>query len=307
MEYQTLLKKINFKNYLSLNQKRTVIAYIFCLPFIIGFMLFFLYPFIQSVIFSLNELQITKTGYELDFVGIENYYKAIMVHPEYTRILTETILQTLADLPAIIIFSFFAASILNQNFRGRTVARMMFFLPVILTSGALARMEQQDYMHQLAGQGGGEEFSLLGGVVEEILIDLRLPDLMLNYIATAIDYIPEIINGAGIPILIFLAGLQSIPPSLYEAAKVEGSTSWDNFWKITFPMVSPLILTNIVFIIVDSFTSPDNEVIQLILDGTWGSLGYGQSTAMAWMYFIGIAIILAVVIKILSKRVFYQE
>ncbi|MFW6269000.1 MAG: carbohydrate ABC transporter permease [Bacillota bacterium] len=306
MEYQTLLKKINFKNYLSLKQKRTVIAYIFCLPFIIGFMLFFLYPFIQSVIFSLNELQITKTGYELDFVGIENYYKAIMVHPEYTRILTETILQTLADLPAIIIFSFFAASILNQNFRGRTVARMMFFLPVILTSGALARMEQQEDMHQLAGQGG-EEFSLLGGVVEEILIDLRLPDLMLNYIATAIDYIPEIINGAGIPILIFLAGLQSIPPSLYEAAKVEGSTSWDNFWKITFPMVSPLILTNIVFIIVDSFTSPDNEVIQLILDGTWGSLGYGQSTAMAWMYFIGIAIILAVVIKILSKRVFYQE
>ena len=122
----------------------------------------------------------------------------------------------------------------------------------------------------------------------------------------AINEVPLIIRSSGIQILIFLAALQSIPKSLYEAAHMEGATGWEAFWKITFPLVSPLLLVNVVYTIVDSFTAADNALLELIQNSAWSGSGFGVSTAMSWIYFAAVLAILAVTIILLGRRVHYE-
>ncbi|HOB91877.1 MAG: sugar ABC transporter permease [Bacillota bacterium] len=293
---------------LTVTQKRDMAGYVFALPFILGFTLFFLYPFIQSLVFSFNELEVTEQGYNLNFVGWLNYNKALLVHPTFSRTAVNTILNMLLDVPLILMFSYFAACLLNQQFKGRLVARLIFFLPVILASGVIASMEQQDYMMQALqpGQLDGSGF-LSGAAVRMFVSQLRLPDQMLTYITSAVDRIPIIIRASGIQILVFLAGLQSIPSSLYEASAIEGATAWEDFWKITFPLMTPHMLTNIVYSVIDSFTSPHNQLITLIRQTAFGGLGFGVSSAMSWIYFAAIAVILTIGVGIISRWVFYQE
>ena len=273
---------------LSLKQKRSIGGYLFTLPLSLGFILFFLYPFIQSVLFSLSELIIKNDGYSLNFLGFNNYNKALFVNAEFVRTLFETILKTISDVPMIIGFSFFAAILLNEKFRGRMLAREIFFLPVIYSAGVILKIEQSDYMTQLLGSASSQSAGIFfsNEVMESFLMSMKLPQGFLEYIMSAINYIPKIIKSSGIQILIFLAGLQSVPSSLYEASQVEGATGWENFWKITFPLMSPLILVNIVYTIIDSFTAPDNQVIALIKKTSFQGAGYGVGTAMAWIYFL---------------------
>ena len=109
--------------------------------------------------------------------------------------------------------------------------------------------------------------------------------------------------------LIFLAGLQSISPSIYESAYMEGASSWETFWKITFPMISPMILVNTIYTVIDSFTSSSNTVMSYISSVYNGSNGGNtvRATAMSWIYFLVIIAILAVVAGLLSAYVFYQR
>lgn len=277
-------------------------------PFLAGFLLFFLVPFIRSIIFSLSELTVTTTGYTLNFVGLENYRKALFVDADFPRIMTETIIDILVEVPAILVFSFAIATILNQEFRGRLLARLIFFLPVIITCGVLVMVEEQDFLNVHAKEQLVEaQGTMLAMAATQFLSRLMLPPELLNYVGRIVDRIPDIINSSGIPILIFLAALQSIPRSLYEAADMEGATGWDAFWKVTFPMASPMILTVIVYVIVDSFASPKNQVMTLIVNDAWGRLGYGLSSAMAWIYFAVVGVILAVTFFLVSRHVFYHE
>lgn len=293
---------------LTLDSKRKLMFYVFTSPFIIGFLLFFLYPFIQSIIFSLNRLEIVQGGYRLNYIGLDNYRYSLLIDPKFTRTLVETIVRMLADVPLILIFSFFAAMILNQRFRGRLFVRLIFFLPVILSAGIILQMEQMDYITSIMQAGFDEVPGLFSSAtLRNFLLQLRLPLGALEYIMDAVDRIPEIINASGIQILVFLAGLQSVPASLYEAATVEGATAWESFWMITLPMLSPLILTNIVYTVIDSFTSSTNQLVKLIQSTAFGGAGYGVSTAMAALYFTAVAVILAIMIKIVSRWVFYHE
>lgn len=293
---------------LTVTQRRSMVGYVFALPFILGFALFFLYPFIQSLVFSLGELQVTEQGYSLNFVGWVNYNKALLVHPTFLRAAVNTILNMLLDVPLILMFSFFAACLLNQEFKGRLFARLIFFLPVILASGVVASMEQQDYMMQALQPGDLDGSGLLSGAAVRVFVgQLRLPENMLLYITSAVDKIPIIIKSSGIQILVFLAGLQSIPSALYEASAIEGATAWEDFWKITFPLMTPHILTNIVYSIIDSFASPANQLVAMIRQTAFGGLGFGVSSAMSWIYFAAIAVILAIGIGFISRWVFYQE
>lgn len=297
-----------FRKRLSLQQRRSVSGLVFTLPLTVGFLLFFLYPFILSVIFSLNELKIVQGGYELRFVGLANYRHALLVDAEYTRVLLTTITQTVRDVPLILAFSFFMAMLLNQKFRGRMIARVIFFLPVILSAGVVLRIERMDYMTRMLDAGLQSGSSLLSdGTLEAFLMNLKLPEAMMQYILNAVDYIPEIVKSSGIQILIFLAGLQSIPRSLYEAADVEGATGWESFWMITFPLMSPLVLTNVVYTVIDSFTASDNQVLQTVRNTAFRGAGYSVGTAMAWVYFAAIGLILAVTIGVISKSVFYRD
>ncbi|HOB91355.1 MAG: sugar ABC transporter permease [Bacillota bacterium] len=290
---------------LGLTTKKSLKGYLYVSPFLIGFFAFFLIPLIQTVVFSLSELKIVTTGYTITPVGLDNYNTALFVDPDFVPTLTNTVINTLIDIPAILIFSFFIAVVLNQKFRGRTLARLIFFLPVILTSGVVAQMEINDVMNQALVQDA--EFMLGGQHFVSFLLGLNLPPAFVQYIVTVVDRIGPVIEASAIPILIFLAGLQSIPPDLYEVADVEGITGWEKFWMITFPLVSPMILTNAIFIIINSFTSPRNEMVRFIGENTWSRGGYGVSAAMALLYFLSIGAILALVVLVTSRRVVYLE
>lgn len=295
---------------LKLKQKINFAGYVFTLPLIIGFLLFFLYPFILSISFSLSELKISSDGYELVFVGISNYHEIIMINPRFMEVFVNTILRTISDVPLVLGFSFFAAALLNQQFKGRVLARAIFFLPVILAAGVIREMEQIDLMTALltSSEGAmGEDSFFSFQTMQSFLLGLRLPEALLNYILHALDHIPEIINRSGIQILIFLAGLQSIPSALYESAVIDGATAWEKFWKITFPLLTPLIMVNIVYTIVDFFTAADNELMQMINRVTFGGAGYGLGTAMSWLYFIFIIIFLGLIGFFISRKVFYYN
>lgn len=138
-------------------------------------------------------------------------------------------------------------------------------------------------------------------------MQLNIPEVFANYVVNAVDRIPSIIKSSGIQIVIFLAGLQSISPSLYEASQIEGASGWENFWTITLPMVSPLVLTNVIYTIIDSFTSVENSLVMMLQEGAFTTLGFGQSSAMSIMYFGVIIGILLIVGLILSRLVFYHD
>ncbi len=296
---------------LKLRQQKALCGFLFTLPFLIGFVLFSLGPFIQSFLFSISELKILATGYELQYVGLKHYDFVLFVDTEYLRIIVDTVWQMLKDIPMIIFFSLFAAVMLNQEFRGRTLARVIFFLPVILGSGVVLRLEQLDSMTQilqdmaLAGPAGEVIFS--DAAVRAFFLQLQLPAKVLEYLMNAIDNVAVIIRSSGVQILIFLAGLQSISPSLYEAADVEGATGWERFWLITFPLLTPLLLTNVVYTFIDVFTARNNAVMESIYATAFSGRGYSVSSAMAWLYFALISILLGLTIKIISRGVFYQQ
>ncbi len=297
------MKKNFFK--LSLKQKENYYGYLWVLPFIIGFIFFFLAPMLQSFLFSVSELKFTADGYALTYVGLDNFIYAITKDPDFNQHFTETILGVLVNIPAVILFSFFVASLLNQEFKGKTLSRTIFFLPVILTAGVMHQLEVEDLMYLTMQDEGGVMFS--ARVVRDFLLNMSLPQALIDYVILVARNIPQIIEFSAIPILIFLAGLQSIPSHLYECAEIEGATGWETFWKITFPLVSPLFLTNMIFIIVYSFTAPGNALVNYIYSLTWGRGIFGVSVAMSLMYFLAISIILIIVGLVVEKNVVYME
>jgi len=289
---------------LSLSAQKSLLGLLFTMPFIIGFLAFLAYPFGQSVIFSISKLTIVPTGYVLEYVGLDNYRHVLFVDPRFRQVFVETVVTMAARIPVVLIFSFFAANLLNQRFRGRTLARVIFFLPVILGAEISLKMQQADYMQQAVSFSESGLLSM--GTLQQLLTTLKLPQAFIGFIFQAINEVPLIIRSSGIQILIFLAALQSIPKALYEAAHMEGATGWEAFWKITFPLVSPLLLVNVVYTIVDSFTAADNALLELIQNSAWSGAGFGVSTAMSWIYFAAVLAILAVTIILLGRRVHYE-
>ena len=215
------------------------------------------YPFFQSIMFSLSELRISPDGFTLDFVGLKNYRHALFVDPQFRRAFVETVGGMLIDIPSILMFSFFAATILNQRFRGRLLARVVFFLPVILGAEVFVRINQADYMSHAMSMASRGIVNI--EQMKEIFGGLRATEAVVEFIMASVNRVPQIIQASGIQILIFLAALQSIPSSLYEAADVEGATGWESFWKITFPLMVPMFMVNIAYTVIDSFTSPSNR------------------------------------------------
>ncbi|WP_427051644.1 carbohydrate ABC transporter permease [Paenibacillus sp. TC-CSREp1] len=294
---------------LSLEQKNRYYGLYFILPWFLGFLFLFMVPLISSFRYSLSNLQVSNEGFSLEFIGLANFREALFSHESYVRMLTESVINIVVNTPLIIIFSLFFAVILNQKFRGRVLARAIFFLPVILASGIIASIENGDLMQSVVRNandmtGGG--LSVMKNLdLTIMLLESGMSPILVEYLTGAVSRIYEIVSQSGVQILIFLAGLQSISPSLYEAAKIEGSTGYEAFWKITFPMLSPLILTNLVYTIVDSFIR--DQTSRLVVDTAFKSFNFGLSAAMSWIYFAVIALILWVTTAIVSRKVFYQN
>ncbi len=291
-------------------KQKKLMALLFIAPWFVGFLLFFAAPLVTSLNYSFHKLQMTDAGYELLPQGFANYGYAVGVHESFNRLLSEAALDMVVNVPLIVIFSLFLATLLNQKFRGRAVARAVFFLPVILASGVMTSIENSSFMADImaanaeSGLTGGAAQFLQSFDLQRMMLESGFPPTFVDYLTGAVDRIYSIISRSGVQVLIFLAGLQSISSSLYEASKIEGATAYEAFWKITFPMVSPLILTNVIYSIIDSFVN--NEVTTLINDVAFKQLNFGASSAMAWIYFTIVAAILAVSSFFISRRVFYN-
>ncbi|WP_268623752.1 carbohydrate ABC transporter permease [Paenibacillus alvei] len=293
----------------SLERKKAMFGWLFIAPWLIGFLLLMAVPLVRSLLFSISHLSLTETGYKLSSVGFENYTKAFTVDPNFNRLLIEATMNMLANVPLIIFFSLFSAVLLSQKFRGRMLARAIFFLPVVLASGVIQGIDSSNYLAQMLGDvasGVEGNFSGLRSMgLRSLLIEMGMSGDIVFYLTSAVDRIYYIVAASGVQILIFLAGLQSISPSLYEASKIEGATGYEAFWKITFPMMSPLILTNTVYTVVDSFTN--NGVTGYIHRMAFRENNFGLSSAMSWAYFFIVSIMLGACVYFISKRVFYYD
>jgi ABC-type sugar transport system permease subunit len=310
------VKKDN-KVELTLMGKNAVAGYLFILPFIIGFLAFMLFPILQSLFMVFSEVKIdtVKHGFSLTFTGLANLKRVFTIDPDFNRLLVEEIGRMVLIVPAVIIFSLFIALLLNQSFAGRGFVRAVFFLPVILSSGVMVGLETNNSllssMAQIIQEGNSMNASITG-VLEDILVQSEgggggaISDFM-EYIFDIVNQIYDIAMASGIQIIIFLSALQTIPVSMFEAAKIEGATAWECFWKITFPMVSSLILVNVVYSVVDYFIRTDNAVMDKIRSTLMQRLEYGFSTAMAWVYFLSVIIIVGAASLLISKKVYYYE
>ncbi len=299
------LRKLRPKKF-SYTQQKALWGFMYVLPWLLGFLFFFLIPMITSLRYSFSKVEVNATGIKVMHVGLSNFVEALTVNTSFNRTLTEAIVNMVVNVPLIVIFSLFLAVLLNQRFVGRSVARSIFFLPVILASGIILQLESESLIQTLSqGTGSGSMNAFGSFQLERMMLRAGLNENIVIYLTGAVDRIYQIVSQSGVQILIFLAGIQTISPSLYEASTMEGATGYEAFWKITFPMVSPLILVNMIYTIIDSFSR--NDMTDLIRTTGFTNLNFGLSSAMAWMYFVAIAVILAISSKIVSRRVFYYD
>lgn len=307
------------KKIVSLDAKKARMGWIFVLPFVIGFIAIYVPIIWDSIQYSFSNIVYGKNieTYQLEFVGLKNYSNAIFGKSgaAYLTALGEGLLKLLMDIPTIIVFSLFVAVLLNQKIIGRAAFRAIFFMPVILSTGLIASIDAANTMDEFASSGidTGEESNKATEIVSSMDIERLFSNMVVgselaSTVAAAVNSIYDIVNRSGVQMLIFLAGLQSISPAIYESCDVEGATAWETFWKITFPMISPMILVNLVYTIIDSFTDTTNPVMGIIDQvATEGGDGRVVSSAMAWIYFLVVMLIIAACAGIASAFTFYQR
>lgn len=299
----------NQKRPKGLEKKKAIAGYLFIMPFIIGFLAFMVKPFFQSLYMSFCNVNVGSGGFDMEFAKFANYIQAFTVDTEFNRFLTEEIGKMSYSAVAIMVFSFFAALILNQEFKGRAFVRAVFFLPVILSSGVILGIEYNNSLlsavQETIQKSTGD--ASITSVLEKILTTSGMAPNMMKILFKVVDGIYDIAIASGIQIIIFLSGLQTIPRSMYEAAGIEGCTRWECLWKITFPMISPLFLVNWIYTIVDFSMRSDNRIMEKISDTMIVDLNYGFASAMAWIYFGIIMAIIAASAFIISKGVYYYE
>lgn len=304
----------------SLEKKTARGGYLFTLPFILGFIVIYLPVVFESFLYSVTTIERINAGesYQLVWAGLANYREALFSDPNYSQILTAGLQQLVLDVPAILIFSLFIAVLLNQKMVGRAAFRAIFFVPVILSTGLIAQIDTSNtslmtYMSDSEGIGTNAAKStsvaeIVSAMdIEYLFSNMKIGGGMAKYVSSILNNIYNIVNRSGVQMLIFLAGLQSISPAIYESCNVEGASAWETFWKITFPMISPMILVNFVYTIIDAFTSSTNSVMSYI-NQVYGEAGKDTlSVAMAWIYFAIVIVAVALAAALMSAFVFYQR
>lgn len=295
----------------SLESKQRRYGYVFTLPFVIGCIVFVGYPLVLAILYSFSDVTfVPGNGLTMSNFGLQNYQSILGDNMDFKTTLVSSIGDMLINLIVVVIFAFFMASILNAKFFGRGFARSVMFLPVIISSGVVATLTTNDLAGSLISSGdrfastGGEQVTTAFG---DMLLDLGLGETLTTFITSSVDRISTITTLAAVSIVIFIAGLQSISASVYEAAYIEGATPWETFWKISLPMVSPMILLSIVYTVVDSFTSDSNPAIAMLHNLLANKGEYATASAMAVIYSLIILAILGIIFAVLSKIIFYQD
>jgi ABC-type sugar transport system permease subunit len=261
---------------------------LFIAPWVFGFLVFMVFPLGYSFYMSFHQVKILATGIQTTYKGL-SYYKYILF--ENADLLYNQLIpflrQAILMLPIIVVFSLLVAIMLNQKFWGRTFFRAVFFLPVIFTTGQV--------VSEFLNQGEGN-LDFLSQYNMATLVMTYLPGSWAVPILRVLDSFVLILWYSGVQILIFLAGRQTIPPSVYEAARIDGANPWETFWKITLPAMLPFILLNLIYTTVDLFTFPGNPILTQV-----NTSEYGRSSALAWIYFVIIFAFLGVIYFLFSR------
>ncbi|MBP1990766.1 carbohydrate ABC transporter permease [Paenibacillus eucommiae] len=267
---------------------RKIEGSLFIAPWIIGFLAFMAYPLGYSFYMSFNNVRIVATGIKVEYQGL-NHYKYILFENGYLlyNLLFPFLRQALLMLPVIVVFALLVAVMLNQNFRGRMLFRSIFFLPVIFTTGQVVQ--------EFISQGKGDLGFLTRYNISDVITQ-NLNPVWASPIISIMESFVLVLWYSGVQILIFLAGRQTISNSVYEAARIDGASPWDTFWKITLPGMMPFVLLNLIYTTVDLFTFPTNPILmQMTMSNS------GLSSAIAWIYFGIIFIFLGTVFWLFSR------
>ncbi len=278
----------------SLERRRAIAGYIFTLPFMIGFVVFLAYPLIQNLILSMGTITEIQ-GLKTEFVGMKHYAQLFLEDTRFVPAFIETIQQTFLWTPFILVFALFIAILLNRKIHGRGFFRVVFFMPVLLGSGYI--------MQQLGG--AGSILALPEGFSQFLSYSFN-PQLA-DFFSELLSQIMKVFWKTGVQIVIFLSALQSIPDSYYEAARVDNANGWDCFWKVTLPMISPTILLNAIYTIVENFGSTDNAIGAYIVSTGMNNANFELAAAMGWVYFLVVLLLVGLIFLVSGKVVKYDK
>lgn len=292
--------------------RRNNTGWVFVAPFLLGFLLFYAIPLVESFIYSFNDIKIIGSGYTLEAKGWYNYYYDLRVDTDYINRVLNAVKSMFLDTIIVVPFSFFSALILSREFKGRGLARAIFFLPVVMSTGVLASMDNNELMSMMMSRSASAAANSMSSAFSSsdfvnTLLEGSMPESVITFMTNLSSQLYDVIIKSGLQIIIFIGGINTISPSIYESSSIEGATAWENFWKITFPMCGPYLLLNAIYTIIDSFTSISNPLITRVKNEMAGLKNFGTATAAVWMYFIIIAVVLGVAFSLMSKRVFYNE
>ena len=289
------------------NAKRnSLIGFSFTIPWVIGFIFLFLIPLIKTVLYSFSSISIGKSGFEHSFVGVRNYRATFSEDPNNLRMVLTSIGNVVVTVIVVVVFSLFLAILLNQDFRGRSLARVIFALPIIIASGVVIVLLKENVLQQNMGSSDTAATLFQGNGLLDFLKLMGLPDNIVGMFENILNNIFDMVWRSGMQIILFLSALQSIPSSSYEAAKIEGATAWESFWFVTFPMISPFLLVNIVYTIIDTFTDSTNTVMSKIFSLVSG-VEYEKAAAFSIVYFILVLLVVGLVYIIMNERISYSE
>lgn len=285
-----------------LAKREALTGLLFVSPWIVGAVMFLAYPLITSFWYALNNIRITPLGKNFTFLGYGNFTQILLSDADFPTQLIDYLVSTIISVPVIVVFALIIAMMLNENIKAKGFFRLIFFLPVIIVSGPILGMLNQ--------QGAGSITAIDTQAISSAITTF-LPSAIGEPIAEIFENMVTILWYSGVQILIFLSGLQKIDRSMYEAAKIDGGSGWECFWKITLPTIKPLILLNCVYTIVFISNNDQNSIIELIKNAMFSGTaekGYGYASAMAWLYSIVVLLIVGLfALLFVAKKDVYEK
>ena len=293
------------KKHLSLKAQNAKWAWVFLTPWLIGIIVFFVWPMAQSVIYSFSRLSITASGFQLDWVGTDNYSYLFTKDTFFLPNLTQALGEVVPSVLMITAFSLFIAVILKEKFFGRSAARTVFFFPVMIASGVIITILKEQVMMSVSTSDDTATYLFQAPDLVNTFAAFGLPEFVLTSITDIVNGFFDLTWKSGVQMLLLLSAINNIPQSFYEAAILDGAGAWVKFWKITFPAITPSLLVVIIYTVIDSFLDYDNLVMSMIRD-YYQNNNYTYSATIGVIYFVCILAFVGLVSLVMRKLVVYM-